>query len=135
MHNEVDYDGNVYSTQAKAASSSSFEPVLSVQCLAALDLGAGVEQSIDCLIIQSRQSVQSMGRSMDWILKDNVVNGLISFATHTSLRSNHTLFVQTGAETSDINAEAVEPGPRCSWKGYSRGIGANIWDESTESTI
>jgi len=28
MHNEVGSDGNVYSTQAQAASSSLFEPVL-----------------------------------------------------------------------------------------------------------
>jgi len=72
-----------------------------------LHLGAGVEQPVDCLIIQSRQSVQATGRSMDWILEDNMVNGLISFVTLTSLRSDHTLFVQTGAEKSDINAEAV----------------------------
>ena len=49
-------DGHIYSTQAQTASSS-FESVLSVYCLAALDLGAGVEQPIDCLIIQNRQSV------------------------------------------------------------------------------
>jgi len=31
--------------------------------LAALDLGAGVEQPVDCLIVQNRQPVQSMVRS------------------------------------------------------------------------
>ena len=75
-------DSNVYSTQAQAASSSSlFEPVLSVHCLAALDLGAGVEQPIDYLIIQNRQAVQSIGRAMDGTLEDNMFNGLIFFAT------------------------------------------------------
>jgi len=72
--------------QAQAASSSSsFQPVLSVHCLAALDLGAGVEQPMEA----ASQAVQSMGRSMDWILEDNMVNGLIFFATLTSRRSDH----------------------------------------------
>jgi len=46
-------DGNVYSTQAQA--SSSFEPVLSVHCLTALDLREGAKQPVDCFIIQIRQ--------------------------------------------------------------------------------
>ena len=70
MH-EVGSDGNVYSRQAQAASLS-LEPVLSVHCLAALDLGAGVEQPFDCLV----QAVQSIGRSMDWTLEDNMVDSL-----------------------------------------------------------
>ena len=45
--------------------SSSFEPVLSIHFLAALDLGAGVEQPFNHLIIQNRQAVQSMERSTD----------------------------------------------------------------------
>jgi len=36
--------------------------------LAALDFGAGVEQPFGCLIVQNRQAVQSVGRSMDWTL-------------------------------------------------------------------
>jgi len=52
--------------------SSSFEPVLPNNCLAALDFGAGVEQSFDCLIIQKRQAVQSMGSPMDWTFEDNM---------------------------------------------------------------
>jgi len=35
-------------------------------CLAALGFGAGVEQPFDCLIVQDRQAMQSMRRSMDW---------------------------------------------------------------------
>ena len=50
--------------------SSSFEPVLSNHCLAALDLGAGVEKPFDCLIVQNSQAMQSMRRSMDWTLED-----------------------------------------------------------------
>jgi len=46
-------------------SSLLFHPVLSIRYLAALDLGAGVEQPFNCLIIQNRQAVQSMERSMD----------------------------------------------------------------------
>jgi len=32
-------------------------------------------------------------------------------------------FVQTGAETSDTGAKAVEPNPDFSWKGHSRRVG------------
>jgi len=39
-------------------------------CLAVLDLGAGVGQPFNCLIVQNRQVMQSMGRSMDWTLED-----------------------------------------------------------------
>jgi len=38
----------------------SFEPVFPKQCLAALDLGAGVEQSFNYVIIQNRQAVLSV---------------------------------------------------------------------------
>jgi len=66
-------------------------------CLAALDLGADVEQPFDCLIVQNRQAMQSMGRSMDWTLKDNMVD-VFFCATLTGLRGGHTPFVQSGAE-------------------------------------
>jgi len=46
-----------------------------------LDLGAGVEQPFDCLIIQNHKAVQSMSRSVGWTLKDNMVDGL--FLQHT----------------------------------------------------
>ena len=36
---------------------------------------AGVEQPFNCLIVQNRQSMQSMMRSMDWTLEDNMVDG------------------------------------------------------------
>jgi len=40
--------------------------ILSIHCLDTLDLGAGVEQPFDYLIVQNRQAVQSMlGRLMD----------------------------------------------------------------------
>jgi len=38
-----------------------------------------------------------MGMSMDWKLEDNIVNGLIFFATLASHRSSNAPFVQTGA--------------------------------------
>ena len=60
---------------------SYFERVVSVHCLAALGLAADVEQPFDCLIIQNRQDTQSMGRSMDWTLEDNMVGGLFFCAT------------------------------------------------------
>jgi len=51
--------------------------------LARLDIGASVEQPFDCLIVQNLQAVQSMRRSMDWTLEDNVVDGLFFCATLT----------------------------------------------------
>ena len=39
-----------------------FRASCSNQCLAALDLGADVEQPFDCLIVQNRQATQSMGK-------------------------------------------------------------------------
>jgi len=49
-----------------------------------------------------------------------MVDGLFC-ATLTGRRGGHTSFVQTTAETSNAGAEAVEPDPRSSWEGYSRG--------------
>jgi len=56
--------------------SSSFEPVAEIYCLAALDLGAGVEQSVHWLINQNRQAIGAIGKSMDWTLKNDMLNGL-----------------------------------------------------------
>jgi len=92
-------------------------------CLAALDLGTGVEQPFDCLIFQNRQVVQSMRRTMNWILEDNMVDGLFFCATFTGRRGGHTPFVQAGEETCDTGAEAVKLDPGCSWEGHSGGCG------------
>jgi len=40
--------------------------------LTGLDLVAGVEP-IGCLVIQNRQAVGSIGRSMDWTLENSIV--------------------------------------------------------------
>jgi len=69
------------------------------RCLAALDIGAGVEQPVDCLIVQNRQAVQSVGRSMDWTVEDNMVGCLFFCATLTGRRGGNTPFVQAGAES------------------------------------
>jgi len=75
---------------------SLFEPVRVIHCQAALDLGAGVKQPFDCLVIQKRLAMRSTGTSMDWTVKDNMVNRLFHFATLTSSRRGNTSFVQTG---------------------------------------
>ena len=90
--------------------------------LAAVDLGADVERSLDCLIVQNRQVMQFMGRSMDLTVEDNMVDGLFFCVTLKSHRRGHTPFVQAGAETSDTGAEAVKPDPGSSWEGHS-GVG------------
>jgi len=45
-------------------------------CLAALDLGPGVEQPFDCLIVQNRQVVQSMRRSVDVTSEGDMLDSL-----------------------------------------------------------
>ena len=58
--------------------------ILSIHCLDTLDLGAGVEQPFDYLIVQNRQAVQSMlGRLMDWTVKDIMATVCSSFAPHS----------------------------------------------------
>jgi len=42
------------------------------------------------------------------------------------------LCVQTGAETSDIGAEAVKPDPGSSWEAHSRGLDSGVGDENEE---
>ena len=91
--------------------------------LAALDLGAGVEQPFNCLIVQHRQAMQSVGRSMDRTLENNIVDGLFFCATLTGRRGGHTPFLQAGAETSDTGAGAVKLDPGCSLGGSHRGCG------------
>jgi len=41
-----------------------------------MDLGVDFELPVDCLIIQNRYAVQSMGRSMDCTWEGNMVDGL-----------------------------------------------------------
>jgi len=96
--------------------------------LAALDLGEDVEQPFNCLIVQNRQAMQSMGRSMDWTVDDNMVDGLFFCATLTGRRGDHIPFGQAGVETSDTGAEAVKPDPSSSWKGHSGEEGTGVWN-------
>jgi len=98
-----------------------FRASSSNHCLAAPAIGADVDQPFDSLIVQNRQAMQSIGRSMDWTLEDNMVDGLFFCTTLTGRRGSHTSFVQAGAETSDTGAEAVKPDPGSSWEGHSGG--------------
>ena len=68
-------------------------------------------------------AVQSMRRSVDWTLEDNMVDGFIFCDTLRGLRSGHASFVQAGEETSNTGAEAVKPDPSCSWMGHSKKMG------------
>ena len=103
--------------------------------MAALDLGAGVEQPFGCLIVQNRQAVQSMGRSMGWTLEDNMVDGLFFCATLTDRRGGYTPFIQAGAETSDTGAKEVEPDLGSSLEGHSGRVGASVWNENARSLV
>jgi len=120
---------NHFGLAVEQSSSSSFVWASSlIHCLAALDFRAGVEQPFGCLIVQNRQVMKSMGRSMDWTLEDNVVDGLFFCATLTGHRGGHIPFVKTGAETSDIGMEAVKPDPGSYWEGHSGGVGTGVWN-------
>jgi len=63
-------------------------------CLAALDLGAGVEQPFDSLIVQNRQSMQSMRRSMAWTFEDNMVDSLFFCGCSAAVKSDPSCFLE-----------------------------------------
>jgi len=69
-----------------------------------------------------------MGRSMDWTLEDNMVDGLFFCTTLTGRRGGHTQVVQTIAETSDTGAEVVETDPGSSCDGLSGRMGTGVWN-------
>ena len=85
-------------------------------------LGRTRSRAIYCLIIETREAVQSTGNSMGLTLEENMVDGLFFCATPTGPRKGHNPFVQAGAEMPDTGAKAVMPNPRCSWKGHSRWV-------------
>ena len=88
-----------------------------IHFLAALDFGAFVGQPFGCPIVQNRQAMQSVERSIYWTLEGVMVDGLFFCTTLTGSRGGHTPFVQARAETSDTGAEAVKPDPGSSWEG------------------
>ena len=56
-----------------------------------------------------------------------MVDNLFFCATLTGRKGGHTTFVQTGAETSDTGAEAVEPDSGSSWEGHSGCVCTGVW--------
>ena len=70
---------------------------------------------------------------MDLTLDGNMVIRLFFCPTLTGHGGGRTLFVQAGAESSDTDAEAVKPDPRCSWQDHSRRVSADVGNESTGS--
>jgi len=113
-------------------SSSSFEWVVTIHCLASLDLRAGVQQPFDCVIIQNHQAVQSIWSLMDWTLEDNMVDSLFFCGTLIGCKGGHTPFVQAVAKMFDTSVEAVKLNLHCSWNGHSRRVVACLGDKCTE---
>jgi len=74
-----------------------------------------------------------MGKSMEWTLKGNMVDGWFFCATFTGRRGGHTPFVQAGAETPDTGAVVVKLDPGSPWEGHSRRVFASVMDENVES--
>jgi len=101
--------------------------------LAALDLGTGVEQPFGCLIVQNHQAMQSMRRTVEWTLKDNMVDGLFFYPTLTG-RSG-------GLITHLYKHEPKRLTPVWRWLSWTQallgraipGVGAGVRDENAES--
>jgi len=71
-----------YANKNFKKSTSSFEPVLSIHCLAAIDLGA--RSSTHSIVSSSRtiRTLQFMGRWMHWTFEDNMVGSFFLRHTH-----------------------------------------------------
>jgi len=78
-------------------------------CLDGLHLGADVEQSFDCLIVQNRQPMLSMGRSIDWTLKDNMVEGFFFCPTLTGRRVISHLYKQERKRPTPVPRRLSRP--------------------------
>jgi len=100
-----------------------------IHCLAALDFGAGVEQPFGCLIVKNRQAMQSMGRSMDWTLEDDMVDGLFC-ATLT-----HKPYPLCTNRSGNVRHRCGggSAWPRLFLGGSFRGVGAGVGNENAES--
>ena len=63
-----------------------------IHCWAALDLGTGVEQPFDWLVIQNHQVTRVLHRerSIDWTVKDKMGNGLLLCAALSDRRRDQT---------------------------------------------
>jgi len=102
--------------------------------LAALDLGIDVEQPLGSLIVHNHQTMQSIWRSMDWTLEDNLVDGLFFCATLTGRKGGQTHLYKQERKGPTSVFEAV--GPRlflgrffreggCQCRGLKCGV---LWD-------
>jgi len=65
--------------------------------------------------------MQSIRRSTEWTLEDNMVDGLFFCATLTGRSGGHAPFAQAGTETYDTGAEAVKQDLLVSWASHSGG--------------
>jgi len=90
--------------------------------LATLDFGAGVEQPFGCLIVQNRQAVHSVVRSMDWRLEDNMVDGLVFCATLTGRRGRPYPIGTSRSRNVQHQCGGGWSGPRLFLGGSFRGV-------------
>jgi len=115
----------------RANLSSSFDPVLSVHCLAALDLGAGVGSHS---IVSSSWTIRPCspwgGR---WSGHWRPTWLTVCSEPHSQAADGAIPRVCKRERKRHNGAEAVKPDPRCSWQGHLRRVGAEVGDESTKS--
>ena len=113
LHSEVGWDWNVYSRQAQAAPSSSFEAVRSVHCLAETR-SQGRCWAANRLSHHPELSGRAIHGEVDGLDMGRHHGQRFDLLCHTHKpQKGPYLFVQTTAQTSKTRAEAVEPDPRC----------------------
>ena len=106
---------------------------LGVPPLAALYLGAGVEQQSDCLIVHDRQAVQSLGKSVDWMDIGGQHGRRCVLLRHTHRHQRRPYPICISRSGNVRQRRRLKPEPRCSWKGHSRRVCVGVRDESAES--
>ena len=104
----------------------------SIHCLAALDFGAGVNQTLDCHIVQNRQAMQSMRRSMDWTLEDTWSTACSS-APHSQVAEDAIphLYKQERKRSRPVRRRLSQT--QAHLGRVIPGVGTGAWNENAES--
>jgi len=100
---------------------------------ARVDFRVGVEQpfAFGCLIVHNCQAVQSMGRSMNWTMEDDMIDVLFFCATPTDRRGSHTPFLFCTSRSRNVRhrGRGSLAGPRLFLRGSFQGcVPVSIWN-------
>ena len=114
--------------------SSSFEPVVTIHCLAALDLRAGVEQPFNYSISSPRTARPRSSWGGRWIGQRTTRSTVCSSAPHSQAAEEdirHLCKQQRKSPTP--MRRRLNSDPCCSWQDHSRRVDAGVGDERTDS--